>query len=118
MTRRDDGKTRALAVSRTLNPRPEKVTDAAFAPGSFFDPADLVQVKYEMVRRSEIDGLDGRVGRRGGGTARARRHRRNGPAGGGSGFPSAFPDWSSLLSVHSQSRAVVFLTSPSCSMRG
>ena len=57
MTRRDDGKTRALAASRTLNPRPEKVTDPAFAPGSFFDPADLVQVKYEMVRRSETDGV-------------------------------------------------------------
>ena len=57
MTRRDDGKTRALAASRTLNPRPEKVTDPAFAPVSFFDPADLVQVKYEMVRRSEIDGV-------------------------------------------------------------
>jgi transposase len=57
MARRDDGKTRALAASRTLNPRPEKVTDPAFAPGSFFDPADLVQVKYEMVRRAEIDGL-------------------------------------------------------------
>src|SRR6266536_823640 len=53
----DDGKTRALAASRTLNPRPEKVTDAAFAPGSFYDPADLVQVKYEMVRRSEIGGV-------------------------------------------------------------
>jgi hypothetical protein len=38
---------------------------------------------------------------------------------GGSGFPpSAFPDWSSLLSVHSQSRAVVFLTSPSCLVEG
>ena len=35
---------------------------------------------------------------------------------GGSGFsPSAFPDWSPLLSVYSRSRAVVFLTSPSCS---
>src|SRR6266700_5516048 len=56
MTRRDDGKTRALAASRTLNPRPEKVTDPAFAPGSFFDPADLVQVKYEMVRRAETGG--------------------------------------------------------------
>src|SRR6516162_4845909 len=39
-------------------------------------------------------------------------------AGGGSGFPSAFPDWSSLLPVHSQSRAVVFLTSPSCLVEG
>jgi hypothetical protein len=38
--------------------------------------------------------------------------------GGGSGFPSAFPDWSPLLSVYSQSRAVVFLTSPSCLVEG
>ena len=38
---------------------------------------------------------------------------------GGSGFsPSAFPDWSPLLHVYSRSRAVVFPTSPSCSMRG
>ena len=53
MARRDDGKTQALAASRTLNPRPEKVTDPAFGPGGFFDPADLVQVKYEMVRTAE-----------------------------------------------------------------
>jgi len=32
--------------------------------------------------------------------------------------PSAFPDWSPLLPVYSRSRAVVFPTSPSCSMRG
>jgi hypothetical protein len=38
---------------------------------------------------------------------------------GGSGFPpSAFPDWSSLFPVHSQSRAVVFLTLPSCLVEG
>ena len=53
MVRRDDTKMQALAASRTLNPRPEKVTDPAFGPGGFFDPADLVQVKYEMVRRAE-----------------------------------------------------------------
>ena len=56
MIRRDNAKTRALAASRTLNPRPEKVSDPAFAPGSFFDPADLVQVKYEMVRQAETGG--------------------------------------------------------------
>ena len=54
MVRRDETKTQALAASRTLNPRPEKVTDPAFCPGGFFDPADLVQVKYEMVRRAEL----------------------------------------------------------------
>jgi len=47
MVRRDDAKTQALAASRTLNPRPERVTD----------PADLVQVKYEMVRRAEVAGV-------------------------------------------------------------
>jgi len=31
--------------------------------------------------------------------------------GGGSGFPSAFPDWSSLVSVYSYSRDAVFPTS-------
>ncbi len=55
MVRRDDAKTQALAASRTLNPRPERVTDPAFGPGGFFDPADLVQVKYEMVRRAEVE---------------------------------------------------------------
>ena len=57
MAARDDGKTRALAASRTLNPHPEKVTDPAFGPGGFFDPADLVQVKYEMVRTAETGQL-------------------------------------------------------------
>ena len=38
---------------------------------------------------------------------------------GGSGFsPSAFPDWSPLLSVYSCSRAVVFLTSASLLFEG
>ena len=38
--------------------------------------------------------------------------------GGGSGFPRAFPDWSSLVSVYSRSRAVVFPTSPSLLFEG
>lgn len=57
MVRREDPKTQVLAVSRTLNPHPERVTDPAFGPGGFFDPADLVQVKYEMVRRVEVEGV-------------------------------------------------------------
>ena len=31
--------------------------DGAFASGEFFDARDLVQVKYEMVRRVEADGV-------------------------------------------------------------
>ncbi|MEC4017103.1 helix-turn-helix domain-containing protein [Streptomyces sp. H27-D2] len=48
-------KARALSASRTLNPRPGAVADAAFAVSSFLDPHDLVQVKYEMVRRVRVD---------------------------------------------------------------
>ena len=57
MATREDPKRQALAESRTLNPHPEKVADPAFAPGGFFDPDDLVQVKYEMVRRTSADGV-------------------------------------------------------------
>jgi len=51
-----EGKARELARSRTLNPRPEAVSDEAFTSSGFFDARDLVQVKYEMVRRVETDG--------------------------------------------------------------
>jgi transposase len=51
-----DRKAEELAKSRTLNPHPETVLDAVFASSEFFDAADLVQVKYEMVRRVEVDG--------------------------------------------------------------
>jgi transposase len=50
--RRDDPKEAALREARCLNPRPEAVADQAFtADPEFFDARDLVQVKYEMVRR-------------------------------------------------------------------
>jgi hypothetical protein len=37
-----------------LNPSPERVTDELFQ--EFFDPRDLVQVKYEMLRRVQTEG--------------------------------------------------------------
>ena len=55
--RGQDRKVEELAASRTLNPHPEAVHDAAFVTGQFFDARDLVQVKYEMVRRVEADGV-------------------------------------------------------------
>jgi len=54
--RRVDPKAEELARSRTLNPHPEKVSDAGFASSEFFDARDLVQVKYEMIRRVEAEG--------------------------------------------------------------
>jgi len=54
--RRADRKLRALQDSGTLNPKPNAVRDPAFVAGEFFDPRDLVQVKYEMVRRVRVEG--------------------------------------------------------------
>ena len=47
---------RALRAERSLNPRPEAVSDERFAASEFLDARDLVQVKYEMVRRARVDG--------------------------------------------------------------
>lgn len=51
-----DPKVEALREARSLNPRPEAVRDPAFAASEFLDARDLVQVKYEMVRRVQVDG--------------------------------------------------------------
>ena len=57
MARRDDDpKDQALRAERSLNPRPETVRDERFRASEFFDARDLVQVKYEMVRRVRVDG--------------------------------------------------------------
>ncbi len=53
--RREDPKVQALREERCLNPRPEAVRDPAFASSEFLDARDLVQVKYEMVRRVRVD---------------------------------------------------------------
>ena len=45
-----DTKTDRLRQSGTLNPHPDKVTDALFRDSAFFDPLDQLQVRYEMVR--------------------------------------------------------------------
>jgi transposase len=52
---KNDPKTEALRQQGCLHPHPEQVTDAAFAANEFFDPRDLVQVKYEMLRRVFVD---------------------------------------------------------------
>ncbi|MDP2528124.1 MAG: helix-turn-helix domain-containing protein [Candidatus Palauibacterales bacterium] len=51
-----DEKARALKEHRALNPKPEQVKDERFRSEEFFDPRDLVQVKYEMLRRVHEEG--------------------------------------------------------------
>jgi transposase len=41
----------SLRTSGSLNPFPEKVKDPIFQDGVFFDPMDIVQVKYELIRK-------------------------------------------------------------------
>lgn len=54
----DRGKPDKQAVLRqhaTLNPRPGGVTHALFDSSEFFDPDDVLQVKYEMLRLVNVD---------------------------------------------------------------
>ncbi len=49
-------KQRMLRNNDTLNPHPEGVHDPLFQENAFFDADDLLQVKYEMLRRVHSDG--------------------------------------------------------------
>ena len=53
---RRDAKAEALRADGALHPRPERVRDPLFGSYDFFDPRDLVQVKYEMLRRVDVEG--------------------------------------------------------------
>jgi transposase len=53
----DNDKETSLRRHHALNSRPEGVNDTAFRSGGpFFDARDLVQVKYEMLRRAREEG--------------------------------------------------------------
>ena len=53
-----DDKTESLKKYGALNPHPQKVVEETFSDSvlEFFDPRDLVQVKYEMLRVVEKEG--------------------------------------------------------------
>ena len=52
-----DAKSRALKQHGCLNPNAEAVRDELFLSNPFFDPRDLLQVRYEMLRRVREDGV-------------------------------------------------------------
>ena len=49
-------KRQALRDSGTFNPRADQVRHAIFRQSDFFDPQDLLQLKYETLRALEADG--------------------------------------------------------------
>ena len=51
-----DPKIETLRLQGCLNPHPENVTDPVFHGSDFFEARDLVQVKYEMLRRVRVQG--------------------------------------------------------------
>ena len=53
--KKQDSKRATLRQNGTLNPRPQNVTDRLFQESEFFDSRDLVQVKYEMLRRVRVE---------------------------------------------------------------
>ena len=57
MSNSREAKSEALRAHRALHSRPDEVSDELFLRHEFFDPRDLVQVKYEMLRRVQVDQL-------------------------------------------------------------
>jgi len=55
--KKPDQKTLELKRTGTLNPRPSSVSDTLFKEHPFFDPKDLLQVRYEMLRRHSVEGI-------------------------------------------------------------
>ena len=45
----------ARQATGTLNHKPQMITHPLFRVGGFFDPRDLLQVRYEMVRRRLVE---------------------------------------------------------------
>jgi hypothetical protein len=58
MVQPKDDKTESLRKYGALNPNPQKVVEEKFSDSvlEFFDPRDLVQVKYEMLRAVDKEG--------------------------------------------------------------
>jgi transposase len=53
---RKEKKIEALRSCGALNRNPQKVHHLLFAEHVFFDPRDLVQLKYEAIRAVDVDG--------------------------------------------------------------
>ena len=56
MKDKNDLKAKALSEQGALNRHSDRVKDPLFRENEFFDPRDLVQVKYEMIRKVATDG--------------------------------------------------------------
>ena len=53
-SRRSSQRLQALTVAGAVHPHPDSVVDPLFRDSAFFDPNDLLQVKYEMLRSVQV----------------------------------------------------------------
>ena len=67
---KDKAKDAILRQRGCRHPRPDAVRDEGFASHAFFDSRDLLQVKYEMLRRVRVDGWTVRASARAFGLSR------------------------------------------------
>jgi transposase len=56
-SKKPDQKLLELKRTGTLNPRPASVSDTLFGGNPFFDSKDLLQVRYEMLRRHRVEDI-------------------------------------------------------------
>ena len=52
-----DSKATALREQGLLYPQPKRITDPLFLEHPFFDPRDLLQVRYELLRRIRVESV-------------------------------------------------------------
>jgi transposase len=55
--KKPDRKSLELKRTATLNPRLDSIADPLFKENPFFDPKDMLQVRYEMLRRHRVEGV-------------------------------------------------------------
>src|SRR5438128_1688582 len=55
--KKPDNKTLELKRTGTINSRPDSISDALFRENPFFDPKHLLQLRYEMLRRHDVEGI-------------------------------------------------------------
>src|ERR1700735_4360687 len=55
-SRQRERRRQALSTQGATHPRPQAVSDPLFRDSAFFDPNDLVQIKYEMLRSVQKEG--------------------------------------------------------------
>lgn len=52
-----DSKKKFLEQEGLLNPKPERVSHPLFETLNFFDPLDLPQIRYEMIRAARVENI-------------------------------------------------------------